>query len=73
MWVVEGTLYGEEGLCFNACVCIIRHAGVDTGIFLCEIGDLETSSSQQLYTAVTRGKTEYYLDQTEQSFILVQY
>lgn len=73
MWIVEGTLYSEEGLCFNACVGIIHHAGIDAGILLCEIGDLETSSSQQLHTAVTRGKTEYYLDLTDQSFIQLQY
>lgn len=50
---VEGTLYGELGLRFNGGVSIVRHAGVDAGVLLCEIGDLETSSSQHLHTTLT--------------------
>ncbi len=51
--VAVGTLNGELGLRFNCSVAIVGHAGVDTSILLCEIGDLETASSQQLHMPVT--------------------
>lgn len=69
----EGTLYGELGLRFNGGISIVRHAGVDAGILLCEIGDLKTASSQHLHTALTgdtkeqccgKGKRENLLDLT---------
>lgn len=52
VWVDEGTLYCELGLRFYGGIRVVRHAGVDAGILLCEIGDLETASSQDLHTTL---------------------
>lgn len=48
----EGTLYGELGLCLDGGVGVVSQAGVDAGIFLCEVGDLETPPSQHLHTTI---------------------
>lgn len=58
---VEGTLYGELGLRFNGGVSIVRHAGVEAGVLLREIGDLETSSSQHLHATLTGDTKEQKL------------
>ena len=47
-WVGEGTLYCELGLGFDGGVRVVPHAGVDAGVLLREIEDLETASRQDL-------------------------
>lgn len=45
-------MYGELGLGFDACVGGLRHAGVDAGVLLREVGDQDAASSQQLHSTL---------------------
>lgn len=53
----ERTLYGELGLCFDGGVGVAGRAGVDAAVLLCQVGDLEASSSHELQAAHA-GSTE---------------
>lgn len=54
----ERTLYGELGLCFDGGVGVAGRAGVDAAVLLCQVGDLEASSSHELQAAHA-GSTEW--------------
>lgn len=48
----SGTLDGELGLSLHGAVSVVRHAGVDAGVLLRQVGDLEAASPQELHTAL---------------------
>lgn len=42
----------ELGLSLDGAVGVVRHAGVDAGVLLRQVGDVETGSSQNLDTTL---------------------
>lgn len=58
MQVGPVTLYCELDLGFYGAVGILRYAGVDAGILLCEIGNLETATSYHLHTTLAENRKE---------------
>lgn len=52
MGVREATLHGELGLGFDGGVAAVRRAGVDAGVLLRQVGDLQAASAQQLHAAL---------------------
>lgn len=59
------TLHSELGLRLGGAVSAVRRAGVDAGVLLGQVGDLETASSQELHASVAgnkRQKKEFMCD-----------
>ena len=51
-WAGKPTLYRQLGLGFYGGVGVLRHAGVDAGILLREVGNLEAATSHHFHTAL---------------------